>query len=276
MKTERRHELLNNQLASWLTGYVETVKPYARPVVGMLGIGLIAFIAYVFLSNRSNASRSEGWQEYYEAMGTGDEDHLLDVAQRHASSEVGLWALRAVADGKLAMGSRMQFDDRNLANRLLTEAQTYYKEVLNKASEPLLQRQALFGLARSCEALNDLLNAEKHFAALQEKWPSNALGQQADQALKRVRRQETFYAWLFDQKPKPSTTLMGERQIQFGEQPASPDDADLDFLGEEGDLLFSDEDVAEPSSESLEGSDLNPDETNLDFEAGDSSPTTSP
>ncbi|GEM_PF-5135237 len=276
MKTERRHELLNNELASRLTGYVEIAKSYARPVVGMLGIGLIAFIAYVFLSNRSEASRSEGWQEYYEAVSTGNEDHLLDVAQRHASSEVGLWALRAVADGKLAMGSRMQFDDRNVANRLLTEAQQYYEEVLNKASEPLLQRQALFGLARSCEALNDLLNAEKHFAVLQETWPSNALGQQADQALKRVRRQEAFYTWLFDQKPKPSTTLMGERQIQFGEQPASPDDADLDFLGEEEDLLFPDEDVADPSSESVEGSDLNPDETNLDFEAGDTSPTTSP
>ncbi len=276
MKTERRHELLNNELASRLTGYVEIAKSYARPVVGMLGIGLIAFIAYVFLSNRSEASRSEGWQEYYEAVSTGNEDHLLDVAQRHASSEVGLWALRAVADGKLAMGSRMQFDDRNVANRLLTEAQQYYEDVLNKASEPLLQRQALFGLARSCEALNDLLNAEKHFAVLQETWPSNALGQQADQALKRVRRQEAFYTWLFDQKPKPSTTLMGERQIQFGEQPASPDDADLDFLGEEEDLLFPDEDVADPSSESVEGSDLNPDETNLDFEAGDTSPTTSP
>ncbi len=276
MKTERRHELLNNELASRLTGYVEIAKSYARPVVGMLGIGLIAFIAYVFLSNRSEASRSEGWQEYYEAVSTGNEDHLLDVAQRHASSEVGLWALRAVADGKLAMGSRMQFDDRNVANRLLTEAQQYYEDVLNKASEPLLQRQALFGLARSCEALNDLLNAEKHFAVLQETWPSNALGQQADQALKRVRRQEAFYTWLFDQKPKPSTTLMGERQIQFGEQPASPDDADLDFLGEEEDLLFPDEDVADPSSESVEGSDLNPDETKLDFEAGDTSPTTSP
>jgi hypothetical protein len=276
MKTERRHELQNNQLASWLTGYVETLKSYARPVVGMLGIGLLAFIAYVFLSNRSDASRSVGWQEYYEAVGTGNEDHLLDVYQRHASSEVGLWALRAVADGKLAMGSRMQFDDRDLANRLLADARLHYEKVHNEASEPLLQRQALFGLARSYEALNDLLNAEKHFADLQKKWPDNALGQQAGQALKRVGRQKAFYAWLFDQKPKPSTTLMGERQIQFGEQPATPDDADLDFLGEEGDLLSSDEDVAEPSSESVEGSDLNPDETNLDFEADDGSPTTSP
>lgn len=276
MKTERRHELRNNELAYWLTGHIETVKPYARPLVGVLGVGLLAFIAYLYLSNRSDASRSEGWQEYYEAVNSGNEDHLIEVAQRHASSDVGLWALRAVADRKLAMGSRMQFDDRNRANDLLAEAQQRYEEVLNKASEPLLQRQALFGLARSYEALNDLLNAEKNFAALQEKWPSNVLGQQADEALKRVHRQKKFYAWLFDQKPKPSTTLMGQRQIQFGQQPTSPDETDLDFLGDEGDLLFPEEEVVDPSSESGEESDLNSEETNIDLEAGDTSPTTSP
>ncbi|MBI85052.1 MAG: hypothetical protein CMJ81_17800 [Planctomycetaceae bacterium] len=276
MKTERRHELRNNELAFWMTSYIETVKPYARPAVGVLGVGLLAFIAYIYLSNRSDASRSEGWQEYYEAVNSGNEDQLIDVAQRHASSDVGLWALRAVADGKLAMGSRMQFDDRNRANNLLAEAQRGYEDVLNKAAEPLLQRQALFGLARSYEALNDLLNAEKNFAALQEKWPSNVLGQQAGVALKRVRRQKNFYAWLFDQKPKPSTTLMGQRQIEFGEQPASPDDTDLDFLGEEEDLLFSEEEAVDPGSESGEGPGLNPEEANIDLEAGNTSPTTSP
>ena len=276
MKTERRHELRNNELAYWLTGYIEIAKPYARPVVGLLGIGLIAFIAYFILSNSSNASRNKDWQKYYELVSTGNEDHLREFAAGDASSKVRLWALRAVADGNLATGSRMQFDDRAGARDLLIDAQRDYEKVLNEASEPLLQRQALFGLARSCEALNDLLNAEKHFAALQDKWPSNVLGQQADEALKRLRRQETFYAWLFDQKPKPSTALMGPRQIQFGQQPTSPDDADLDFLGEEGDSLFPEEDVVDPGSESAAESNLNSEETNIDLEAGDTSPTTSP
>ena len=256
MKTERRHELRNNDLAHLLGRQIDLLKPYARAIVGLLLVGSVAVVASLYYSNRSIASRGEGWQEYYEAVEAGNEQFLRELALRRAGSEVGLWALRTVAEGQLAEGSRMLFDDRERANELLSEAQGNYEQVVQGASLPLLKRQALFGLAQSYEARNDLENATRRYDELHQQYPATVLGERAQEALVRLRQQEQFYGWFFDQRPQPSSALTGDNKINFGDVPTDPPQGDTNFLGEESDPPFGTNLIDGLESDSGEDPDL--------------------
>jgi len=280
MKSERRHELQTNVLADWLGKHIESTKPYARMTVGAIGLLFVLAVAWLFLSNRKSTQQAAGWQDFYGAVERRSEPLLREVAQRHAGTEVGLWASYSLANFIYNDGAQQLFDDREQANELLLSAQSVYDDVVRQAKQPFLQQRAIFGLAQAFESRNDLLNAGKQYSRLAERWPDTALGKHAEQAVLRLRGQESFYDWFFDQQPKPSVDFFGGKTMEFGDfSEVGVTESDTNFLegieagvtdsiAESGDAPASD--ATTPSAGDL---DLNFDSSSLDTEAdADSEP----
>ena len=127
--------------------------------VGAIGLLFVLAVAWLFLSNRKSTQQAAGWQDFYGAVERRSEPLLREVAQRHAGTEVGLWASYSLANFIYNDGAQQLFDDREQANELLLSAQSVYDDVVRQAKQPFLQQRAIFGLAQAFESRNDLLNA---------------------------------------------------------------------------------------------------------------------
>ena len=251
MKAERRHELQTNVLADWLAQKIEIVKPYGRLIVGAMGVLFVLAGVWSYMANRQFLQEAVAWQEFYAAVERQNESQLLEVAQRYDGTEAGLWASYRLADMTYNQGARELFDDRKEANELLLTAQSKYEDVVSQAKKPFLKQRAIFGLAQSLEARNDLKNAKRWYDELAESWPDSALGNHASQAAQRLRNQESFYDWFSDQQPKPAVSLTGDSSMEFGGF-GEPGEAG-------GDTSFLDDlpDGGSGTSEAFPGPDLN-------------------
>ena len=59
MKTERRHELQNNELAAWLTVWIEKIQPYLKTVLGVLILGLVIILGIFIVQNREQQATAQ-------------------------------------------------------------------------------------------------------------------------------------------------------------------------------------------------------------------------
>ena len=59
MKTERRHELQNNELATWLTVRIEKIQPYLKTVLGVLILGLVIILGIFIVQNREQQAAAQ-------------------------------------------------------------------------------------------------------------------------------------------------------------------------------------------------------------------------
>jgi len=101
MKAERRHELQDNELASWLGQHLEQLKPYARMVVAIFVLSLAVAVAGGWWMRDQAATVQMGWNEFYQAFSSRDSDKLKNVAERYAGTQVAIWARQAEADIQL-------------------------------------------------------------------------------------------------------------------------------------------------------------------------------
>jgi hypothetical protein len=61
MKSERRHELRENDLADSVEQLSERLRPYVTPILSVaIGILVLVFVG-LFVSSRWEATRSESW-----------------------------------------------------------------------------------------------------------------------------------------------------------------------------------------------------------------------
>ena len=203
MKTERRHDLQTNVLADWLGGKVESVRPYFRILVGgAIGVVVVAAV-YFYLSNQQSSAREQAWQDLYAALSDDDFELLGQVAEHHSGSDIGLWAFQAIGDRFLNDGARLLYSDREEADKQLAKAFANFDIVSRTAREPMLKRRALYALAKTHEARNEMDRAEKNYQLLAESWPGSYLGTEAESRLKSIRDRNTqnFYAWFFEAEP---------------------------------------------------------------------------
>src|SRR3569832_1665605 len=106
MKTERRHELQSNELASRLEHWIAAVQPHSR-LIGALMVGL-ALVGLGFTVYRSSqqASVEASWTVYSDAMRTPEPEKYLTMILREAKGEpVANWSALTLADMKLAEGN---------------------------------------------------------------------------------------------------------------------------------------------------------------------------
>ena len=156
MKTERRHELQTNELAIWLTSWLEAIKPYSKVLLGALVLLAAVWFAAAYVRSRGRESESRAWtalfQAYTPSAASDVSEQMADVAKSYPGTPAGLWALQTAADVHLAEGSQQLFRDREQAKQDLQQAQETYDTIAQQATDPMLKQRAMFGAAQCWNA----------------------------------------------------------------------------------------------------------------------------
>jgi tetratricopeptide (TPR) repeat protein len=171
MKSERRHELQQNQLLEWLSTAFEAIKPYTNAILGAILLVVVIILATTLWARLSSGRASEAWQAYYMALNTGSVADLENVAEKHPSTEAGYWALLTAADLHLNSGCNQLFVDKTKAKLDLERAISDYLKIDAAASAPVFQQRAAYGLARAYEAQGDLDKAIAQYKKVADQWP---------------------------------------------------------------------------------------------------------
>src|SRR5258708_5547939 len=125
MKSAHRHELGTNVLAHGLEVYIERYRPYFSKIA----LGILAFIAILFIwsyvSGSSAKQRDEAWDAYNQAVGTSslpNLDQLRRTAEENPNTAMQRMADTTWADGQLYIASRAYIQNRAAANDALNKA----------------------------------------------------------------------------------------------------------------------------------------------------------
>ncbi len=225
MKSERRHELQQNELAQRLEVWVAAVKPYASWVVGGVIVGLLIALVITFQRGESQAERDANWNEFYTAEATNDTEMLKELAARHAGRPLGEITSLTLADYHLREGARQAQQNRGEAQKKFDEAISNYLSVADSARDPMLKNRALFGQAQALEWKMQLAKAREVYEQVE-----GPLKLQAQQRLATLRQPATakFYDVYASHTPRlPIDPTRLSPNFEYSEE----DNGDFDLLG---------------------------------------------
>ena len=231
MKTERRHELQTNELASTLGNFIASVRPYSRLIAaGLLAIVmLLAAVGYV--TAKSTARVAVAWEQYFQGFTEQDEDRLASTSEGYYGTPAAVWARLTLADINLYDGSQKILTDKAAAKDHFLQAATNYRTVLNDSKQDLVLQRAHLGMGRTYEAQNELEQARSEYGAVIKGWPDSALAEVARERTANLDRSSTkhFYDWLARYTPPRRVSQPGTpgRKPEFNIENVNPDDVKL-------------------------------------------------
>ncbi len=230
MKSVERHKLETNVFAHKLEVYIERYKPY----VSKVAIGIVAFIALLFiwsyLSGSSAARKNEAWDSYNLALGSRpmNLEALHRTAQEYQGTKMQQLADVTWADGQVMMASNAYISNRSAAKDALNKAASAYQGVIQSSDDSRLTGRAHLGLARVYEMQSELEKAREQYGQVTGAYSKYAK-QQADR-LAKPEAKET-YDWLATAQPPRPVAPMGPGTP--GQGPAfSPNDISLPNAGD--------------------------------------------
>jgi hypothetical protein len=210
MKTERRQELKQNELADWLARWIDNIRPYSR-LISAAVIAAIVCIGVVWYTQnqRQGAAEeasftflTEGVPQRFRGRGFLIEpnfDTLDQLAKEHADEPVGKWSLLSAGNIRLQRGVEKLFRNNPDAGKTdLENAIVYFQNLSGQAEEPFFKRRALWGLARANESLgtkDSLDKARENYQALVDQFPDSSLAEVAKQRVDRLEKESVvqFY-----------------------------------------------------------------------------------
>lgn len=226
MKTERRHELQKNELADWMTQYVEILQNYWQVILaGVIGVmALVWLIAYLATPGPKN---SKEWRDYLTELAkpaTDDEEgtELAAFGRKNHATTPGLWALQLSADRDLAQGLQQQFVDRTKSKDAFTKAAETYVQVVQDTKDPFLLARANFGAAQAYEGSGELAKAIDYYNAAAKHDGERTIGRESKKRLAYLEKKETaeWFDWFFKHKlepiaPRPTRTPLPPMKMEM-------------------------------------------------------------
>ena len=249
MKTERRHELKENELAHWLATYQTHVQPHARWVVGAVILAAVLWMALSWTRSARRESLANSWTEFVQAWKARDAEGLRELAQRYPRTPAAARALYSAGQLTLMQGGPFElYTNRADAIEQLQQARDDFQAaLLLPTHDPFLRPQAMLSLAQAYEGLNELDHAKDQYRRLIESYGETNFALTAKQRLDFISLPDTvaFADWFAAQeRSSPSSAATSQRQ------PRPPTVHD--------DLPISD-DFMLPDVNALQRSDLDPD-----------------
>ncbi len=165
MKSEERHRLETNVMADRLAHWIDTLRPYATSVAGILLFVFIAMFAWSYLSGSSSARQSQAWDAYNDAVMSPmpNLELLRESAEEHPGTKMQQLADITWADGQVWMAARDYLYNKAGVNAALGNATTAYQSILQSSDDERLQNRARLGLARVYEMQNELGKARDEY-----------------------------------------------------------------------------------------------------------------
>jgi hypothetical protein len=207
MKAEHRKELHTNALADRLGRLLHGFRDgfHVRPshmamlVWGGIIVAVVFFIGWKIYANARARSRSADWLQLDEASNFSD---LEKIADKNPGSQPTRMARFQMARVYLRRGMEnfvsSSFDGRKEALADLNEAAKLYGELADEVKDnPVLIQEALLGVAKVKEAIDELDAALAAYDQLVSRYPDSVNGKQAAERAKKLRDNKdqvsTFY-----------------------------------------------------------------------------------
>jgi len=203
MKSERRHELQENELAGKLGEYVAKIQPYSKALIGVIAILAALVFSGFYFSGQKQKNAELSWADYFHATANLDADGLRDIADRYAGTKAAAWSFQSAGDIYLASGARTMYFDRQRAASEFISAKESYEAALAAAKDDMLIQRAIFGIAQSHEALEEYDDATKTYQRVADQWPATAIAEAATERMDFLNLPSTreFYSWFVKQSP---------------------------------------------------------------------------
>ena len=264
MKSDRRQDLSENNLAKWLTSFLENIAPFKNHIYWTV-IGILALICIGFIwSNVSYSSRTKAWGEYLAALESDNLESLEALAHDYTSGEVAARIRLSAGEFLLFEACNELHSQKDQAREKLEKALGFFLEAESKfRSDPLLNEQVLYGLGKTYESLavvrtgqDDLGSAIKAYQQLVSRYPQGAYTKEVEKTLKVLdspvmSRLVNYYAGFTPSSPTENwvpqidpTVPTLENPIQLPEGLDFPEELlnelqeTLDFSDISGDLLL--------------------------------------
>ena len=232
MKTERRHELQNNELAFFLANFIEKYRSQAGLFGGLALLGIAAWLAMSYMSKASEQANAGSWSAYFQATETrgGDERQFNAVADTYGDTNAGNWARFSAATSVLSQATQSTFTNREDAKAKLKVAKEQFESLVNVQDE-ILRPRAMLGLAQTLESLGALGGGESldeaaaQYQSVIDNFPDTEVGRSASDQLNRLKnnRASGWYTWFASQQPAPDPLSTGSGLFDdIGTTPADP------------------------------------------------------
>jgi predicted negative regulator of RcsB-dependent stress response len=243
MKSEERHKLQQNELADWLSRVYGVIKPYANAILAVILLAVVIGGLWYWWNHQSRSEASAGWDQLFAAVESNQVTEIGKIAEQNPNNELGLWATVMAGDLHLANGCHDLFTNKAVASQDLQKALDEYTKVRSETRNPLLRERAIFGLARTYEALSgtrqsqgELDKAIKNYQELVNDWKDGAYYTLAKDRLEDLTSSDgkKFYDQFahYDPQPKFSPPLAApsfDSKTLQEQTPAAPAGLDIKF-----------------------------------------------
>ena len=222
MKAEKRKELQTNVLADRLGKVLHGFREgFGRPSNTWLLIwgGIIAVVALVIglkvYSNVRTRNQSAEWLQLAEADNLSDVERIAEKNPKAKPTQIARFQLARVylRRGMEHFVSTTP-DGRKDALRDLDEAAKLYGELATEVKDnSLLTQEALLGVGKAREALNELDDALAAYEQLADRYPDSVDGKEAAERAKKLkenREQVSAFYKALDNKASPPTNPKSE------------------------------------------------------------------
>jgi tetratricopeptide (TPR) repeat protein len=191
MKSERRHELEQNELAIWIGQTVKAIEPYSKAILAGAALVVVVILLIAWWKSQSAVGAEEAWRQFFLAnnLPTPQQkavefDHIAD---ENAKLVVGQWAALMSGNYRFLQAT----EDLLTANRAtavdsLDKAAKSYQLVIDNSRDSGLREESLWGIARVHESLagvrrsgGDLAKAIEHYNTLANSFPNGPYTKEA-------------------------------------------------------------------------------------------------
>ncbi len=232
MKTEERHHLHENDLATAMNRGLQRVEPFAKQIGIAVLVVVLLVVAIAIWFNRSGSVSEEGWAPFMQASAADD---FATVADDFAGTAAGRWARLRAGQEYLNEGLRSATSDRKTSEDRLDQAEKAFLDVLDSrdSTSPIRER-ALYGLALAREAriTTDPQPAIEAYQEYLEQYPEGTYSVLAKSRITALQTDEAreFYAWLASQprnpEDRPQPKELVAREQSRTDLPVLPGDDD--------------------------------------------------
>jgi hypothetical protein len=218
MKAEHRKELQTNLLADRLGRFYQSLrdgtwKVHPSTKAWMIAAAVVVVAALIigwrYYSSSVTKSASAEWVRIDDATSLSDLEKIVEQdpkgkATRAARFQIARIYLRRGMEHFVSTAPNARQD----ALSDLDKAAGHYATLADQAKEtPLLEQEALLGMAKAKEAMNDLDAARDAYQKLSSKYPQSVSGKEATKRLEKLDKEKeqvaAFYKKL-DELAKPS------------------------------------------------------------------------
>lgn len=209
MKSEERHQLQTNVLASELDKRIEQVKP----MIGWIVLAVLAVTGVVLVwgvvSSLHEQREAAAWNGFYLASGSGDAAQLEPVIEEYPTSKASIWARQMVADNDLLKGSEALLVDKDEAMESLKKAVEGYEALIAETNDASIQVRSQIGLAQAYESMGEIEKATQAWEQVASNSSSEVFTKHAKSRIEWLASDDakSFYGWFSKFKPEPKPQL---------------------------------------------------------------------